>query len=181
MKINSKAHWEKRYRDGGDSGYGSYGEQANLKIKLIKENVSDIKSIIDFGCGDFSFGKRVIELFPKASYVGIDQSSYKINELSAKYPEYKFINDFNLKSDAGLLLCIDVLFHVLDDEDCKKIIDDLKKHWTKYLVLSAFDRDGEPEPNGQAVMRRFPEEEFGKPLVKELLEPNGAYLYIWKK
>ena len=63
----------------------------------------------------------------------------------------------------------------------RELLLNLKDKWKKYLVISAFDHDGEPEPNGQAVMRKLDELMFGNPIVKELLEPEGCNLYIWKK
>ena len=178
--MDSQNHWDERYRKGGDSGYGSYGEQLNLKLRLIRNNIKDIKNIVDFGCGDFNFGLHVLGIFPDVYYFGIDQSIEIIQRNSSLY-KHSFQQNNRLIIGADLILCVDVLLHILNEKDEKNIIDDLKKHWRKYLVISAFDHDGESEPNGQAVMRRFPEELFGKPIVKELLEPNGMYFYIWKK
>ena len=181
--MNSKDFWEERYI-GGDSGYGSYGSQANLKLKLLRENIpsEEIKSIVDIGCGDFYFGSRMAGLFPNASYVGIDQAKIIVDRnISIFNSRFKFIVGEDIKDQADLILCIDVLLHVLDKDQERELLLNLKDKWKKYLVISAFDHDGEPEPNGQAVMRKLDESMFGNPIVKELLEQEGCNLYIWKK
>lgn len=165
--MNSKDHWNNRYAGGGNSGYGSYGEQADLKLKIIKEHVRNIESVVDIGCGDFAFSKRLLELFPKAQYLGLDISEVIVKKNKELYPSYHFNTlegGFILPRD--LVLCIDVLFHIPTEED--QLLSSIDASWNKYLVLTADDRVND-------VSR------FGKPLVKELIEGKDVFLYIFKK
>ena len=51
-----KNYWDGRYKEGGDSGPGSYGDEAEIKVRAITK-LSGINSILDVGCGDFNIGK----------------------------------------------------------------------------------------------------------------------------
>jgi trans-aconitate methyltransferase len=181
--INSAEAWNLRYLN-GDSGYGSYGEQAKLKLRLLEEYIDpdDVKSVIDFGCGDFYFGARMMRLFPEATYLGVDQSSEVIAQNIATFnSRFVFKNATKIDNKADLLVCIDVLLHVLEPEEEAKILKNLYDNWKKYLIVSAFDHNGQSEPDGHAVMRELDTSLFGEPIAKVLLEPNGCHLHIWKK
>ena len=84
-KINLKVgdYWEKRYREGGNSGAGSYGEEAQFKSKTLNDffREKQINKIIDFGCGDGA----LLKLFNISEYCGVDVSSHAISNLKKKY------------------------------------------------------------------------------------------------
>ena len=164
-------YWNDRYASGGDSGYGSVGEQAEIKLKVIKEHVKNPSSIVDIGCGDFQFGERLCKLFPKARYIGYDISDVVIEQNKEKYPGYTFLTPCEKGYPrAALVLCIDVIFHLISDEEQEELLQQLEKSWMKYLVITAVD--------GRNDVSRF-----GTPLVKELIEEGDqkAYIYLWKK
>nr|BFF27640.1 hypothetical protein GCM10025732_56050 [Glycomyces mayteni] len=50
----SAAYWEKRYADGGNSGGGSRGTNAEFKAEVLNKFTAEhgIESVIEFGCGD---------------------------------------------------------------------------------------------------------------------------------
>ena len=51
-KIDSSAdYWEARYRDGGNSGAGSYGRLALFKARFLNDFVrsENVQSVIEFG------------------------------------------------------------------------------------------------------------------------------------
>src|SRR5689334_11892430 len=105
-----KSYWDKRYAEGGNSGYGSYGDQLAKKLNWLRG--LDVYSISEIGCGDFNFGKSVIELFPGSKYYGYDISRVIIAQNQAKYPEQVFTSSPVLPQ-SDLLLCVDVLFHII--------------------------------------------------------------------
>jgi len=182
--IESLKHWNSRYKEGRDSGGGSYGDIVFAKLKAMKTHIlpEDVSSIFDLGCGDFSFGSRVSEMFPSAKYTAVDQSSVVIGRNIRIYnSKFNFKIQDNINEDADLVLCVDVLFHVLREEKYNEILHGLIKHWKKYLVISAFDRDGETLENGKIVITKLDESLFGKPIEKFLIEPDGANFYIFKK
>lgn len=177
--------WNDRYEKGGNSDYGSYGTQAQFKLDKIKEHVSDINSILSIGCGDFAFDKRLLELFPEAKYVGMDTSNTIIELNKKTYPNINFalLNKPYFQEEADLALCIDVLFHISDEKECQKLLNSLKKSWNKYLVLTACEYGHEKLGMADSAAM-FDEDFFGKPIFKELVEPENSqfgYLYIWKK
>lgn len=167
---STKAYWNNRYGSGGNSGYGSYDEQADVKLATIKELVTEVTSITDIGCGDFAFSKRLCDLFPYARYAGYDISDVIIEQNRQQYPMYFFDTAKEAYPPADLVVCIDVLFHFGNKEEQEELLQALEKAWTKYLVLSAADSKND-------VSR------FGTPLAKVLLEEEDdkSYLYIWKK
>src|SRR5690349_24554192 len=51
---SSPSYWEERYRQGGNSGVGSYGQLARFKAQTINRFVAEqaVTSVVEFGCGD---------------------------------------------------------------------------------------------------------------------------------
>jgi len=70
--FKSSDYWEMRYKNGGNSGDGSYNVLAEYKAKIINKYVksNNVKTIIEYGCGD---GNQ-LALFNFKSYVGFDVS-----------------------------------------------------------------------------------------------------------
>lgn len=178
MPELEKSYWNSRYQSGHNSGYGSYGEQLSFKLGQLKK-LEGIKSITEIGCGDFNFGKRVMELFPEASYTGNDISDFIIEKNTALYPFATFTTSEDVPP-ADLVICVDVLLHVYDKEEADKLLDRLEKLWTKYLVVTAYERD--EEMVGHVRIRTFDYKRFGEPIVREVVEHDGLlYFYIFKK
>ncbi|MEM6772492.1 MAG: hypothetical protein AAF597_18085, partial [Bacteroidota bacterium] len=71
--TNSAAYWEARYRKGGNSGAGSYGELARYKAEVINAFIEEhgIESVIEFGCGD----GHQLGLLKMTNYLGVDVST----------------------------------------------------------------------------------------------------------
>lgn len=165
--------WDKRYARGDDSGYGSYGPQLVAKLTFISEMVKDIHSIVDVGCGDFNFGRNLMGFYPGVSYLGLDISEVIINRNKLRYPRYNFqLMEVGDDIPAGeLVLCMDVLFHLTEEDKIEIVLERLDNAWKKYLVLTAINTS-------------FNESYFGKPILKHLIEGDqktGAYLYIFKR
>lgn len=182
--INSARHWEQRYINNRDSGEGSYGEVATLKLNLIKEHIpeDEVKSILDFGCGDFVFGSRISFYFKRASYLGIDQSKFIIERNKYIYnSRFTFQEGQTVPPEKfDLVVCDDVLFHIIDEKDYNNLLQALNQSYSKFLILTAFDRNGETSPNGQANIRKINEKLLGQLVVKQLQEKDGACFYIFK-
>ncbi len=181
--MDSKKYWDDRYAAGGTSGYGSYGEQLDKKLRWIFP-LRDITTITEVGCGDFNFGMHLCTIFPKATYYGLDISPTIIERNRKLYPKAKFATidpeiDF---PPADLLLCVDVLFHIMTAEETEALLQKLEKSWTKYLVITAYERDEEMNPAGHVRIRKFDYKRFGEPIVREIVEEDGSlYFYIYDK
>ncbi|WP_048031256.1 MULTISPECIES: hypothetical protein [Brevibacillus] len=61
-----KLTWEDNYASGGNSGLGSYGVLALFKAEVINEYIKEqqVKSVIEFGCGDGSASFLILEKNP---------------------------------------------------------------------------------------------------------------------
>jgi hypothetical protein len=177
LKMDAKQYWESRYALGGNSGYGSYGEQLIKKLRWLDDLT--VESIAEIGCGDFNFGKHLLELYPQATYTGYDISKTIIEKNKQAYPQYMFTSDPNVP-EVDLLLCVDVLFHVLDDNQYENLLNDLKTRWRKYLAITAYEN--EHDTSEHVKTRKFDYKQFGEPIIREIVEEEGQlYFYLFKK
>jgi len=178
MAIIAKDYWNSRYIK-GNSGYGSYGEQLEKKLHWLSG--LDIKSISEIGCGDFNFGKNLLKQHPKASYVGYDISEVIIERNKILYPQHKFTNKFDLSLfNADLVLCVDVLFHVLDDNEYDILLLNLFHNYNKYLAITAYENEQRASPH--LKIRKFDYKKWGKPLMREVIEEDGQlYFYLYAR
>lgn len=176
MDTIAKNYWNNRYASGGNSGYGSYDEQLYKKLKWLSG--LDVKTITEIGCGDFNFGKHLLGIYPEAKYTGQDISDVIIEQNKIKYPQYKFTTNGPLLT-GDLLLCIDVLYHVLDDKEYEQLLSDLKEGWTKYLAITAYETP--QNTAGHLKVRIFDPKYFGKPIIREVVEDDGKLrFYLFK-
>ena len=82
-KLNYKKYWEDRYKNGGNSGAGSYNELATFKADVINEFIQkkNIDSAIEVGCGDGNNQK----IYLITNYLGLDVSKYIIDQNQVKF------------------------------------------------------------------------------------------------
>ncbi len=179
MDSASANYWNQRYSQGGSSGYGSYGEQLEKKLNWITP--LDYNSITEIGCGDFNFGKNLLKRHP-TGYVGYDVAPAIIEANTFLFPDREFhvLDDKVLVPSADLVLCVDVLFHVLEDEEYEKLLDRLELLWTKYLVVTAYEYD--KPATGHVCYRTFDVKRFGEPILKETIEEDGnLQFFLFKR
>lgn len=176
--MDPKKYWDERYKSGGNSGYGSYDEQLTKKLNWLKG--LDIKTVTEIGCGDFNFGSNLMALYPDAVYSGCDISPYVLERNRNLYPQHNFYPAGGYNPPGDLLLCIDVLFHVLDAGEYENLLWTLERTWTKYLAVTAYERD---EVLGNHVrIRSFDYKRFGEPIIREIVEEDGQlYFYLFKR
>jgi hypothetical protein len=117
--TDSATFWEARYRHRGTSGAGSYGRLAEFKAEILNNFVrtKDIRTVIEFGCGD---GAQ-LKLAKYPEYVGIDVATVSIERCSALFAHdhaKRFYLAGALPNDLGkfdLALSLDVIFHLVED------------------------------------------------------------------
>ena len=92
--FNSKKYWNNRYKNGGNSGPGSYNILAKFKAEIINNfiNKNKIESIIDYGVGDGN-QLKLIDTTDK-NYTGIDVSHFIINKCRKIFKDDKTKNFF---------------------------------------------------------------------------------------
>jgi len=161
--IDYKKYWDNRYRSGDTSGAGSYGKLAKFKTNIINNFLEkhDIKHVAEFGCGDGNQLKSIH--YPM--YLGLDVAKSSISGCIKAFAHDKkksfmlydpalFVNNEYINAD--LVVCLDVLYHIIDDRDYIKTLQDIFKCSRKYVILytsvDAFKK--EPYKKGTHVRHR---------------------------
>lgn len=134
--------WENWYAMGGHSGSGSRGVLAQFKADVLNDFIAEkkIKSTIEFGSGD-GYNLKMIKY---DNYIGLDISPTAVkmcrdmfkNDLSKQFAIYN-PESFKRSSfgDFELVVCLDVLYHVVDEEAYKKTLDDVFSFSAPYVIL----------------------------------------------
>jgi tetratricopeptide (TPR) repeat protein len=136
------SYWNDRYVNGGNSGSGSYGELAQFKADVINQFIksNNITSTIEFGCGD---GNQ-LSLINYTDYTGFDISEAAVKICKKRYEkdskkqffayspsDYKNLNI----EQADLVVCLDVLYHIIDESDFINTLDAIFTSSKKYVIL----------------------------------------------
>jgi hypothetical protein len=128
-------YWESRYAEGGNSGAGSTGIFRKWKWDTIFRYTPDLAQVIDIGCGDLRFweNKQLTE------YIGIDKSKTIIDRNAVNHPQAKFIHspaeNYIPDLQAPTVLCIDLLFHIMNDTAYLQILENLCKYSTDLVFI----------------------------------------------
>lgn len=134
---NSASYWEMRYRFGGDSGAGSYGEFADYKADILNTFVAEheIKSVIEFGCGD---GNQ-LSLASYPQYLGIDVSPTAISRCRKRFhadASKMFLESADYhEQTADLAISLDVLFHLVEDDVYQDYLDRLFAAGNRFVII----------------------------------------------
>lgn len=139
----SKDYWEQRYRNGGNSGSGSYNRLAEFKANFLNRFIETegLESVIEWGCGD---GNQ-LSLADYKNYVGYDVSPSIIKQCKVKFkndPTKKFFiySKYNLTfpqhhTSFDLSLSIDVIFHLVEDQVFENYMNQVFKYASKYVIV----------------------------------------------
>ena len=136
-----KAYWTERYSRGGTSGQGSVGMLRVMKWNIISKHVSPLDHVIDVGCGDLRFwqGKDCED------YTGIDIVESVIRANKIERPTWKFICSPAEEKIVGLsnknVICLDVLFHIMDDDKFRMIVKNLCEYAEEMLFIYTWARN----------------------------------------
>lgn len=140
--LDYSSYWEERYSAGFNSGDGSYGDLAIFKAETINKFIqkNSVRTIIEFGCGD---GNQ-LKLMEYKKYLGFDITNSAIKKCQEMYvndPSKSFLlyhpKFFTNKKFllADLVLCLDVLYHIIPEEDYVKTLDDIFSCSARYVIL----------------------------------------------
>jgi hypothetical protein len=148
--MSEKKFWNNKYRQGGISGRGSIGFYRNWKWNQIAFICgTNFRSVVDVGCGDLSFWKHPIAnkilRGQGFKYIGIDISDFIIEQNRKTFPEGKFIvapAHFKQPGIYGsLVLCMDVLFHMMDDGEYEMALQTLCNYTNQYLAIYTWQKN----------------------------------------
>jgi hypothetical protein len=146
----SARYWENRYKNGGNSGQGSYNELATFKASFLNRFVEDekIDSVIEWGCGD---GKQLgLSKYPV--YYGLDVSRTAIEKCTRQFTDrqnyhFEVISRKSLSRKASLALSIDVIYHLVEDDVFTKHMRQLFQSARTYVIIYSCDFTGEGYPS----------------------------------
>lgn len=132
-----RKYWNEHYLVGGTSGAGSVGGYRKWKWNVIGQyvNIED-KSVLDVGCGDLTFlnGKKFRD------YLGLDISGTIIKRDRKKRPDLSLavldVTDPNIHTQQyDVVLCMDLLFHIMKEEDFGTLLGNLNRWAGEWLFL----------------------------------------------
>ncbi len=133
-------YWEARYGAGGTSGTGSVGAIRAWKWSVIDHFVGALDDVFDVGCGDLSFWEG--RDCPK--YLGIDLSDTILRRNRRARPTWAFVRADaagRLRVHARIVLCMDVLFHVLEESRYRSILENLGAYSDEWLFVCTWNRN----------------------------------------
>jgi SAM-dependent methyltransferase len=152
----SSTYWENRYRAGGSSGAGSYGQLAEFKAEILNALVSShaVRSVIEFGCGD---GNQLsLASYPR--YLGLDVSETAVFQCQARFAhdaskQFRHVSQY-AGDTADLALSLDVIFHLVEDDVFESYMQRLFQSAERYVVIYASDHDEDDGRYGPHVRQR---------------------------
>ncbi|MBX2844842.1 MAG: class I SAM-dependent methyltransferase [Saprospiraceae bacterium] len=149
FKFDSSEYWEERYKQGGNSGAGSYNELAQFKADTINQFIKhhDIKSVLELGCGD---GNQ-LALFEVQRYIGVDVSKTVIetckglfaSDTSKSFYEYESYYR-TAREPVDLTLSLDVLYHLTDEHMYLEYLNRLMASSKKYVLIYSSNHKSQP-------------------------------------
>lgn len=194
IEYTPAGYWDRRYREGRTSGAGSEGAEGQFKADYISDFIHywQVESVVDWGCGD----GQVLELIrlEGAQYMGIDVSPIIVERMRKKFAEHGSRYRFHTteaystltRTTAELALSMDVLFHLPDDADYFRYLDNLFGSAERFVVIYAtntpdgrtarhvFRREFTPD-----ITERFPEWELK--VAEEPFRPGLASFFVYEK
>lgn len=193
VKFDLRRYWNERYRLhsgslGQGSGAGSQGVEAQWKADYVNKVIKDNKiiSVQEYGCGS---GMNLCLYEGMKKYCG-----YDIAERSIKLCESQFLNyytcsyyftmDLNrIDYHADLALCLDVMFHQVNDSDYDELVKlmfHVAQH--KYILIYSTDHDefGDAHVRHRNITNDLNDIKTFK-LLNQTKYPNGKYMLLYER
>lgn len=156
--IKSAEYWNKRYNSNRNSGDGSYGQLAEFKASIINNFVADndIKTAIEFGCGD---GNQ-LKLSKYPSYIGYDVSNYILDQCRKIFTndstkKFYHISKHTPKISGDLTLSLDVIFHLVEDIVFDEYMTKLFQSSNRYVIIYSSNDDQMKSTANHVRHRKF--------------------------
>ena len=177
---SSADYWERRYRDGGHSGGGSYNRLAEFKADFLNKFVDEhqIASVIEYGSGD---GAQ-LQLARYPNYLGVDVSLKAIEmcrNIFAGDSSKGFIHSDAMKpgTTADLSLSLDVIYHLIEDLVFEAYMRQLFESARRFVIVYSSNVH-EPWPAKHVRHRNFTSwVEQNKPEWVLQFKTRNAYPY----
>lgn len=154
--TGSADYWEQRYRKGGSSGSGSYGELAMFKAEFLNDLVAReaIGSVVEFGCGD---GNQ-LKLARYPAYLGLDVSQRAVETCRSLFAgdatkRFMLSPDYDGEA-ADLAISLDVIFHLVEDPVFEEYMRSLFAAARRLVVIYATNTQTQESPRPPHVRHR---------------------------
>lgn len=155
--FNSAEYWESRYREGRNSGAGSYNRLAIFKAEVLNRFIADhnIQSIIEFGCGD---GAQ-LRLAEYPAYIGVDVSTTVIEATKRDFAgdrtkTFIHVDEVGPEHCSDLSLSLDVIYHLVEDEVFDRYMRQLFDSAGRFVMVYA-SNDNRKSDSAHVRHRRF--------------------------
>tara|TARA_B100000963_G_C22598341_1_gene658994 strand:+ start:1300 stop:1959 length:660 start_codon:yes stop_codon:yes gene_type:complete len=139
--FKSSDYWCKRYKNGKNSGKGSYGQLAAFKADVVNSFLAEnpISTVIEFGCGD---GNQ-LSLIKYPKYHGFDVSPEIVSRCKSKFREddskkFSTVNDY-YDQTADLTISLDVIYHVTENTEFDAYMLRLFNASKKFVIIYSTD------------------------------------------
>ncbi len=156
-KFSSKSYWEQRYRDGGNSGAGSYNRLMQFKAEVLNDFIQKnaIQSIIDFGVGD---GNQLSALRVK-KYTGFDVSEHIVEQVKQIFSSDQSKSFFHISEyadhTADLAISLDVIYHLIEDDVFNNYMERLFDSALKFVVIYSSNEENHFPESTHVRHRKF--------------------------
>lgn len=152
----SALYWQRRYRTGGTSGPGSYGELALFKAEVLNRFVSteNVTSLIEFGCGD----GHQLTLAEYPAYIGYDVSPDAVKMCRERFSRdplksFKVMENYD-RELADATLSLDVIYHLVEDDTFHQYMEILFNSSMKWVVVYSSNFEGAGDDHAKHVRHR---------------------------
>lgn len=155
--IDSGEYWENRYKNGRNSGAGSYRQLAEFKANFLNDFVAKnrVTSVIEFGSGD---GNQLrLAKYPR--YIGVDVSRTAVVRCRGIFTDdadKQFIHlpDY-AEQTAELSLSLDVIYHLVENNIFEEYMHRLFNAAERYVIVYADNEELPYTPGFHVRHRRF--------------------------
>lgn len=194
MPFDPLTYWERRYRQGGDSGDGSRGAAAEAKADYLNDLIDRyrIASVVDWGCGD---GTVMAMITDRVHYTGVDLSPTVIDRHRATHPGRAFILETGAGESANvsaeLAVSADVLHHFIDDTDFDAYLERVFGSGQLLVAIWSTDHDGGQTAHHVRwrhftgpVADRFPDFELVETVQgrrRKTIDPESPAWYLFQR
>lgn len=182
--FNSKIYWEHRYKNNGNSGKGSYGEESSWKSHYINKVIErfNLKTLNDFGHGDCN---QLKNLRGFKHYTGYDPSEFIRNKCKIEFnsEKYNFVDSVHDVPYSDLSFSLDVIYHLVEEEAFEDYMDAL---FTKSKYVIIYSTNYSESPINHIRHRKFTEYVEKKYKNYELIETDFSFrndcgMFLYKK
>jgi len=140
----SGEYWERRYRQGGTSGAGSYNLLAEFKAEFLNDFVAreEVGSVVELGCGDGS--QLRLARYPR--YTGIDVAPSAVAMCKAifandKTKDFRLSGELDGSFEAELAISLDVIYHLIEDEVFEGYMRELFARARRFVIVYSSNYD----------------------------------------